>query len=40
MGFPLAFLATRRFQARLKSLAVRLLAQSLDNPAKAPRHLS
>jgi len=35
MGFPLAFLATHRFQARLKSLAVRLLAQSLDNPAKA-----
>jgi hypothetical protein len=35
IGFPLAFLGTRRFQARLKSLAVRLLAQSLDNPAKA-----
>ena len=35
LGFPLAFVGAIVFQARLKSLAVRLLAGSLDNPAKA-----
>jgi len=35
LGFPLAFVGTTMVQARLKSLAVRLLAGSLDNPAKA-----
>jgi hypothetical protein len=34
-GFPLAFVGTYLFQAQLKSLAVRLLASRLDNPAKA-----
>ncbi len=35
LGFPLGFVGTTLFQARLKSLAVRLLARSLENPAKA-----
>jgi hypothetical protein len=33
-GFPLGFVGTLLFQAQLKSLAVRLLAGRLDNPAK------
>jgi hypothetical protein len=33
-GFPLGFVGTYLFQAQLKSLAVRLLAGRLDNPAK------
>jgi len=35
LGFQLGFIGTTLFQAQLKSLAVRLLAQALDNPAKA-----
>jgi hypothetical protein len=35
LGFQLGFVGTYLFQAQLKSLAVRLLARSLDNPAKA-----
>lgn len=35
LGFQFGFLGTYLFQAQLKSLAVRLLARWLDNPAKA-----
>jgi hypothetical protein len=35
IGFPLGFVGTTLYQAQLKSLAVRTLARSLDNPAKA-----
>jgi len=35
LGFQLGFIGTFLFQARLKSLTVRLLARSLNNPAKA-----
>jgi hypothetical protein len=35
LGFQLGFVGTMLFQAQLKSLAVRSLARSLDNPAKA-----
>jgi hypothetical protein len=35
LGFPLGFIGTSLYQARLRSLTVRLLARSLDNPAKA-----
>jgi hypothetical protein len=35
LGFPLGFVGSTLYQAQLKSVAVRLLARSLDNPAKA-----
>jgi hypothetical protein len=35
LGFPLGFVGTYRFQAQLKSVAVRLLSQRMNNPAKA-----
>jgi hypothetical protein len=35
LGFPLGFIGTRLYQAQLKSLAVRTLARTLGNPAKA-----
>jgi hypothetical protein len=35
LGFPLGFVGTSMHQAQLRSLTVRLLARSLDNPAKA-----
>lgn len=35
VGFPLGFVGTTLYQARLKSVAVRILARLLDNPAKA-----
>ena len=35
LGLPLGLVGIYRFQAQLRSLSVRLLARSLDNPAKA-----
>jgi hypothetical protein len=35
LGFPLGFVGAYTFQAQVKSVAVRLLARSLPNPAKA-----
>jgi hypothetical protein len=35
LGFPLGFIGTSLYQAQLKSLVVRTLAHTLDNPAKA-----
>jgi hypothetical protein len=34
LGFPLGFVGSTLFQAQLRSLAVRLLAGWLENPAK------
>jgi hypothetical protein len=35
LGLPLGFVGTGLYQAQIRSLTVRLLARSLDNPAKS-----